>query len=48
MVDNSDNEHILSDKDMFTDKIDPTISNVVSNIGEKILFQNVFAQYLVP
>ena len=34
IVDNSENDHICSEEDMFTDKIDPIIYNGVATIGE--------------
>ena len=37
IVDNSENSHICSEKDMFTDKIDPIISNGLANIGGKYI-----------
>ena len=35
MVNNSSNSHICSEEDIFTDKIEPIISNGVTNIGVK-------------
>ena len=37
IIDNSANAHKCSEKFMFTDKIEPIISNVVATIGEKYL-----------
>ena len=37
IVYNSANSHICSEEDMFTDKIDPIISNGVVTIGKKDL-----------
>ena len=37
LVDNYYNAHICLQGDMFTDKIDPIISNGVATIGEKYL-----------
>ena len=35
IFDNFANSHIFSEEDMFTDKIEPRISNVVATIGRK-------------
>ena len=40
IVDNSDNAHIFSEEYMFTDNIDPTISNVVSTIVVRDIIPN--------
>ena len=48
MVDNSVNEHIFSEEDMFTDNIYPIISNLVATIGENISFQKVLVQLSGP
>ena len=37
IVDNSYNEQILSEEDLFTDKIDPTISKWMETIGGKYI-----------
>ena len=37
IVDNYSNAHILSEEDMFIDKIDLIISNVLASIGGKYL-----------
>ena len=39
IVYNSSNAHIFSEEDMFPDKIDPIISNVVATISEKDLIK---------
>ena len=39
IVDNPENAHIFLEEDMFTDKIDPIISNGVATIGEKDIIQ---------
>ena len=44
IVDNSANARILSEEDMFTDKIEPIISNLVEKIGVKVLFLKRLSQ----
>ena len=39
IVDNYSNSHICSEEYMFTDKIEPFISNRLSTIGRKVLIQ---------
>ena len=42
IVDNSENAHIFSEEDMFTDKIEPIISNGVATIGGNDLIQKSY------
>ena len=48
IVDNSENAHIFSEEDMFTDKIEPIISNGVATIGGNDLIKKLLTQLSGP